>query len=109
METTANNATFSGVITLANAKESKGGLKKVKISDGPKAGTTFFVFGNRESAYISKKAAEIIAKEGKAAITMLSFGIIQYLDEETGELRNTPTVFPNPDNWLDNHSEVEEW
>ena len=101
--------TFSGVITLAEAKVSKGGLKKHTISDGPKAGTTFFVFGNKESAYISKKATEIIEKEGKAALALLSFGIVEYVDEQTGELRSTPTVFPTPEDWLAKHSITEEW
>ena len=101
--------TFSGVITLAKAKASKGGLKKHTISDGPKAGTTFFVFGNKESAYISKKATELIEKDGKAAIALLSFGIVEYVDEQTGELRSTPTVFPTPEDWLANHSITEEW
>lgn len=101
--------TFNGVITLAEAKASKGGLTKHTISDGPKAGTTFFVFGNKESAYISKKATELIEKEGKAAIAMLSFGIVEWCDEQTGELRNTPTVFPTPEDWLANHSVAEEW
>ena len=101
--------TFNGVITLAEAKASKGGLKKHTISDGPKAGTTFFVFGNKESAYISKKAKELIEKDGKAALTMLSYGIVEYVDEQTGELRNTPTVFPTPEDWLANHSIAEEW
>ena len=101
--------TFSKVITLAEAKATKGGLRKHTISDGPKAGTTFFVFGNKESAYISKKAKELIEKEGKTAITMLSFGIVEYVDEQTGELRNTPTVFPTPEDWLTKHSIAEEW
>ena len=101
--------TFSKVIALAEAKASKGGLKKHTISDGPKAGTTFFVFGNKESAYISKKATELIEREGKAAIAMLSFGIVEYVDEQTGELRNTPTVFPTPEDWLTKHSITEEW
>ena len=104
-----STATFNGVITLAEAKTSKGGLKKHTISDGPKAGTTFFVFGNKESAYISSKAQEIIKREGKNAIGLLSFGIVQYVDEQTGELRNTPTVFPTPEDWLANHSTAEEW
>lgn len=101
--------TFSGVITLAEAKASKGGLKKHTISDGPKAGTTFFVFGNKESAYISKKAKELIERDGKAAIALLSFGTVQYVDEQTGELRSTPTVFPTPEDWLTKHSVTEEW
>ena len=101
--------TFSKVITLAEAKATKGGLKKHTISDGPKAGTTFFVFGNKESAYISKKAKELIEKEGKAAIALLSLGIVEYVDEQTGELRNTPTVFPTPEDWLAKHSITEEW
>ena len=104
-----STATFSEVITLAAAKASKGGLKKHTITDGPKAGITFFVFGDKESAYISKKAKEIIEKEGKNAIGLLSFGMVQYVDEQTGELRSTPTVFPTPEDWLANHSTVEEW
>ena len=104
-----STATFNGVITLAEAKTSKGGLKKHTITDGPKAGITFFVFGNKESAYISNKAQEIIKKEGKNAIGLLSFGIVQYVDEQTGELRNTPTVFPTPEDWLANHSTSEVW
>ena len=101
--------TFSGVITLAEAKATKGGLTHHVIKDGPKTGTAFFVFGNKESAYISKKAKEIIEKDGKAAIALLSFGIVEYVDEQTGELRNTPTVFPTPEDWLANHSVAEEW
>ena len=101
--------TFNGVITLAEAKASKGGLKKHTITDGPKAGTAFFVFGNKESAYISKKAKELIERDGKSALALLSFGIVEYVDEQTGELRTTPTVFPTPEDWLTKHSTAEEW
>ena len=108
-EQKSNSATFSKVVSLERAKAMKGGLTHHVIKNGPKKGIAFFVFGDNDSAYISKKAKELIDEEGKAAIALLSFGIVEYVDEQTGELRTTPTVFPTPEDWLTKHSIAEEW
>ena len=111
METTQkSNATFSKIVSLESAKASKGGLTHHVIKDGPKKGIAFFVFGDNDSAFISAKASKIIRENNKEdAIAMLSFGIVEYVDSESGVLKKAPTIFPNPNTWRDEHTTAEVW
>ncbi len=84
------------VQTLSNAKAERGGCKVATIKDGPKKGLSFIVFADKTSAYISKKAKDLLTEKGAAALALLSFGEIQKIDQETGEISWIPSVYPTP-------------